>query len=149
VNCHCRRRWAMLLWVTLVNDNRRLVTTPTVAVPPTLGTTLSVRSLFIPITTVHLRVSTIDERRIWHRFVGLRWVGGRGSVLRWRGTVGGGSSLDRQSRRHGRIRVAWVRRGLAVVARHLRIWDHLDSQRNLSRDKAHGRKNKNERANDG
>ena len=109
-----------LLWVTLVNDDRGLITTPAV-IPlknkadqrkfhntqstgspngwlgvrtvvgggtyPTLGRTLSVVSLLVSITTVHLRVSTVGEGRIRHVLVVARRRGRRGSVLGWWGTI--------------------------------------------------------------
>jgi len=69
-NGHCRRGRAILMWVTFVDDDRSLVTAPTVLVPPpTLRSALSIGSLLVTITTVHVRVSAIDERRIRHRFV--------------------------------------------------------------------------------
>lgn len=54
---------------------------------PTLGSTLSVGSLFVAITTVHLRVSTADERRIWHWLVAFRRLCRRRSILRRWGAV--------------------------------------------------------------
>jgi len=39
--------------IALVDDDRSLVTAPTIAGPPTLRSTLSIMSLFVPVTTVH------------------------------------------------------------------------------------------------
>ena len=145
--------------------------------------TLPIVSLLVPITTVHLRVSTTDERRIWH-LVGARRLNGGRSVLRWRSTIGGRPRLSRQTRGPGRVRVAWVVRvGAVLVVRitrvvriarivrvargiraarivraaggrsrgavHSRVRDHLNAQRNLSCGIAQGRKDDDERANDG
>ena len=114
---------------------------------PTLRSTLPVMSLFEAITTVHLGVSTIDERGIWHRLIDTRRLGGRGSMQRWRGAIRRGPRLDRQNRGIARTRVTWVRRSWAIAWR-LGVRNHLDSQGNLSRDVAHGRKNSDERTND-
>jgi len=148
-NRHSRRGRTILVCVALVNDDRSLITTPTIVIPPpTLGSALSVVSLFVTITTVHLRVSTTGKGRIRHRFVAARRLGRRGSVLRWRGAVGRRSRLGRWDRIRARTRVTGVRGSGIAATRHLGIRNHLDSQRNLSRNIAHGRENNDERTKD-
>jgi len=169
-----------LVCILVVNDDGRLVTTPSIAVaPPTLWAALSIRSLLVSITTIHLGVSSIGKRRIWHRLVSVRGLGGRRSVLRRRSAVSRRSRLHRQHRAHARtrrarvrvrrsrisitrIRVAWARRGRVTgvrirvaerrrrrVTRHLGVWNHGKSQGHLSSSIAQGREYKGERANDG
>lgn len=104
-NGYCIRGRAVLVSIFLVDDDGRLITTPSVAVtPPAFWGALSIRSLLVSITTVHLGVSATSKGRIWHHLVGIRRFCGRRGVLRRRSTIGRRSRFHRR-RVHVRTRV--------------------------------------------